>query len=601
MNQEQELAVLTELTRMPRTVLVVDMVESVRLIERYEEPTIRRWRTFVDEAVRLDAQPLGGRLVKSLGDGMMLEFMEPRPAVQCALAMQARLAKLNEPLAADERMDARIGIHAADVIVEQEDIYGAGVNLAARVATLAGPGEIVVTPAVRDQVVDGLDAQTEDLGECYLKHLSGPVRAYRVQAQSPVDQHANSDILAPELRSVVAVLPFENYQETTSKLGVGDIITDQLIGALSRIDSISVVSRLSTTAFRGVQASLEEIGRRLGANFVVSGRYWDSGGKLHAAVELASACDGAVLWSQTVSDREDAVLQSDSAFMLELVSGISQAIFAQEVRSAKFLALPNLASHTLLLASIGLLYRLSLADFRRARTALEVLHDRAPRHPSPLAWLARWHLFRVVQGWSDDREQDGKAALAYAKRALELDGESALALTMMGNVHTNFLRDLDAAECYYNQALAVNPNESLAWLQKANALSFRGDGNGALAHAEKAASLSPLDPSRHFYQSILASAALSAGNYEQAIGAAKTSIRLNTGHVSSYRVLAIALCLQGQLDEARAIVRHLRVVEPELTVASFVARSPGAKSGLAQKFGDALHRAGLPAGTVTHC
>ena len=167
---------------------------------------------------------------------------------------------------------------------------------------------------------------------------------------------------------------------------------------------------------------------------------------------------------------------------------------------------------------------------------------------------------------------------------------------MLGNVHTNYLVDLNRAEQFYDQALALNPNESLAWLQKGNARSFAGDGAAALSLVQKATRLSPLDPSRHFYLSILASAALSARDYGRAVQAAHQALQLNHAHVSTHRVLAIALSMQGRLDEARTSVQQLLRLQPRLTVADFIARSPGALSGLAATFGQALLAAGLPSG-----
>src|SRR5205814_2755191 len=162
--------------RAARTVVVVDLVESVRLIEQDEEDTVRRWQTFVGEVVTTLLPQHGGRLVKSLGDGLMVEFEAVPPAIQCALAMQQTIQQSNVGRPSDRWMCLRIGAHVADVIVDEHDIYGSGVNLAARLATLAGPGEIVVSADVRHHLTAGLDADTEDLGECYLKHLQAPVR-----------------------------------------------------------------------------------------------------------------------------------------------------------------------------------------------------------------------------------------------------------------------------------------------------------------------------------------------------------------------------------------------------------------------------------------
>ena len=236
----------------------------------------------------------------------------------------------------------------------------------------------------------------------------------------------------------------------------------------------------------------------LRADFIVSGRYWVASGRMHLQVELADAASSQVLWTQALDDLATAVLQPDSALVQQLVGGVVQAVYAHEMAQLRGPALPDLASHTLLLAAINLLYRLSPRDFTLARSALEALHQRALRHAAPLAWLARGHLFRVVQGWTDNRDEDRRLALDHANHALDLDPDSSLALTMLGNVNTSYLKDLDRADWLYDQALALNPNESLAWRQKGNARSVRGDGSTALAWAQRAVNLSPLDPASHF-------------------------------------------------------------------------------------------------------
>ena len=588
---------MLELQYGERTMLFADVVESVRLIEQDEAGAIRRIRQlFVDIAHNIVPRH-GGRLIERTGDGLLMELPSPVAAAQCARRIHEAAREHNLGLGADRHVNMRIGIHRADVFSDDKSLFGHGINLAARVTALAAAGETLVSATVASELTSGLDGDIQDLGDCYLKHVAAPVRLYRLGGHGPREPSPSDKPPSPEdLRPTIAVIPFSGYSDVPESLGIGDILADQVIGALSKSSSVNVISRLSTHVFRDRRASVAQIAESLSANFVVSGRFWTAQGKVTAIVELADAKNTVVLWSQTVSDEETSVLQADSALVQEIVNGVSQAIVASEVRSVRSLALPNLASHTLLLAAISLLYRLSPQDFDRAQAALEALHGRAPRHPGPMAWLARWHLFRVVQGWSEDRDKDGKIALSYANRALDADPNSSLALTMLGNVNTSFLKDLGRADALYDQALSLNPNESLAWLQKGNAHSFLGDGAGALALTEKAVSLSPLDPSRHFYQSILASAALSAGEYERAITAARASLMLNNDHVSTHRVLAIAQAMSGRMDEARATVRHILSLEPNLTASAFIARSPGAKSGLAKTFGLALHAAGLPWG-----
>jgi len=585
---------LSHLRYSDKVVAFADVVESVRLIERDEPGVVARIARLLFELGERLVGEHGGTVIERRGDGLLLSFDDARSAVGCARRLHEAAADANAGIAAEDCLHLRIGIHRSGVFSDEATVYGHGVNLAARITAAAKAGETVVSAAVAGQLVDGLDAQLVDLGECYLKHIERPVHLYRLVHGSTAPVPFEGPGTPVSLQPVIAVMPFGAYEPQAQAFGVGDILADQLIGALSRSNAVTVISRLSTTALSGRRLSAVDIASLLKAHYVVTGRFWRSGGKLMVQVELANGRTGHVIWADTLGDVEEAALHIDSALMGELLRGISSTLFAAEAKAVRTTPLPNLASHTLLLAAIQLLYRLSRNDFDEARQVLTVLHERAPRHPTPLAWLARWHLFSVVQGWSGDREKDGQAALSYANRALDIDPESSLALTMAGNVHTSYVRDLEAARRYYDAALAVNPNESLAWLQKGNALSFQGDGAAALTHIEKAIHLSPFDPSRHFYESLFASAALSAGQYDRAVLAATSSLRLNSAHVSSHRVLSIALSLAGRMDEAAQAVQALRQLEPALTVSAFVARSPGGRSGLAQKFGQALLAAGLP-------
>lgn len=524
----------------------------------------------------------GGTVLPGFVPGLLARFPTPRSAAACALKLQASVqaAANGGPSGNALRIGLCLGLDAAAAST------GMDKALLAAVAGAAAPGEIILTESVAGHLISGLDGDLEDLGR-----PDGQHRHFRLA--SP--QEANGRwVLVSDMRPTLAVLPFSDSESSSTAFGIGDVLADQLIELLSRSELFNVTSRLSTGAFRHRGTGLDEMARHLHAGLFVSGHCRHVSGRIHVHAELADARTGLALWTTTLSDSEHAALQVDSDLVQSLATGLTRAIFSAELRSAHGKPLPGLASHTLLLSAVGLMYRLSPADFMRAKEALDELRRRAPHHAAPAAWLARWHLFRVVQGWSTSREEDGELARRHASDALEADPESALALTMLGNVHTNYLRDLEGAEALYDRALALNPNGSLTWLQKGNAQSFRGDGAHALSCVEKAIGLSPIDPANHFYLTILAGAALSAGEYERAITAARSALRLNRTHVSTHRTLAIALSLAGRLPEAREAVTQVLQHEPGLTVRGFVARSPGAASGLAEKFGLALQAAGLP-------
>jgi tetratricopeptide (TPR) repeat protein len=287
-------------------------------------------------------------------------------------------------------------------------------------------------------------------------------------------------------------------------------------------------------------------------------------------------------------------VQGKDPLIDRVVTEVSAAVMARELQRAQSQALPTLESYTLMMGAIALMHRLSLQDFDRARQMLETLTDRAPRRAVPQAWLAKWHVFRVWQGWSDDPKNDSQLALDCTKRALDADPQCSLALAIDGLVHTNLLKKLDVAQERYDLALRVNPNDSLAWLLKGTLHAFKGEGKAAMKGTQRALKLSPLDPHRFFYDALAATAALSAGRYERAIGLAQHSLRANRTHASTLRALAIAQWQLGREEDARKTVQDLMRVEPTLTVTKYLERFPGSAYETGKIWSSALRNAGVP-------
>jgi len=591
-----------ELRQERRVIVVVDVVESVRLMQANEADVIDRWRRFVNE-VRTQVLPAnGGRLVKSLGDGLLLEFESVASAVSAAFSLQRRVGAYNEGRGRDAMIALRVGVHRADVVIDQFDLYGTGVNLAARLATLALPGGTVASAPVRDELVDGLDADIEDLGDCFLKHLSEPIRAFRLQDRETRPGAAVVAVGAVgtgraehDLRPAIAVLPLG----TRSSLGdhgvVGDVFADEVCVSLSRCTELRVISRLSTSAFKN-RPEHRGVRELLGANYVVSGSYHVDGDLARIRVELSDAISGEVLWADGTNLKVSALLSGQEPAIDRIVSSVGAAIVAREVECATSRPMPNVESHALMSAAIALMHRSNLMQFERAHAMIDHLRERHPMLPQPHAWLAKWHVLRVVQGWSPDLHADGQQALDAGKRALDGDSRSSLALTMQGLVNSYLLRDFDQARRLYNEALHVNPNESLAMLLLGTMHAFLGEGEPAWRLTEASLRLSPLDPLRYFYLSLSASAAISAGRYAEAIDLAQRSLRANLTHLSTYRALALAQSLDGRIADARKTLDELLVFEPGFNVSVFLARYPGRDHAPAYTrfLADALRAAGLP-------
>jgi adenylate cyclase len=588
-----------ELQTETTTIMFADVVESVRLIEQDEAGNVARIRTLLRHLAQVTVPAHQGVVLERRGDGLLIRFADSRCAAACALALHRHAAEAGAGSDTDDTIALRVGIHCAEVIVDQDAIYGRGINVAARVTTLAGPGETALSDAVRDRLTDALDGELHDLGECFLKNVVEPVRAYRLHPVTAAAAHppalpAGVDV-APDQRATLAVLPLNRERVDPSVLSGADVFVDQLTSALSQSPVLRVISRLSTHAFRGRDIERTLAGATLRAHYVLGGHCSESDGHLSAHLELLHSASGQLVWEQDLACSKSDLLGTDSDVLARAVAAVMNALTQTELTVAHGRPLPNLAAHTLYLSAVTLLHRFSRTDFDRARLMLEALRDRAPRNAAPPAWLARWHVFRIVQGWSNDVRRDGAQASDFAKRALDHDPKSSLALAMAGSVEAGVNRDMSAARGYYDLALASNPNEPLAWLLKGVAHGFMGDAVAAMQSSEQSLMLTPLDPMRFYYDSLSSSAALGAQDYRRTIELAQRAIRANCMHGSAYRALAIAQVLTDAVDAARETVARLLAVEPNSSVQQFLARA-AVNSEKHQVFARALASAGLPAG-----
>ena len=419
------------------------------------------------------------------------------------------------------------------------------------------------------------------------------MRAFRVGApgEQPVIERGN---LAEDLRATIAVIPFRPRALQPTDDVLGQLLADEVISALSRSPEVNVVSRLSTTAFQGREVKLDDVSAYLRANYVVSGSYHLDGDRVTLKAELAETRMMQVVWSQTLKGSVAGIVAGDDPLANHLVNQACAAMMVRELQHSQGKAPQSLQNHTLLLSSITLMHRISPLAFQRAQQLLQVLIERTPRLAAPYAWLAKWHVLRVTQGWSADSSADGKAALDNTKKALDRDATSSLAMTVEGQVNTYILKRLDIAEQLYAQALQSNPNDSLAWLLKGTLHAFRDEGKEAMRHTRHALKLSPLDPLKYYFDSLAATAAHSAGQYERTLQLAQRSYRLNRAHASTLRVMITALCRLDRMAEARQHAEELLRLEPGFSVTRYLERSPGASYKSGRDVASALAEAGVP-------
>ncbi|GAA6181096.1 hypothetical protein NBRC116594_25340 [Shimia sp. NS0008-38b] len=452
----------------------------------------------------------------------------------------------------------------------------------------ARPGEVLASFDVHGLAQQHPALSFEDLG-----YVDGQTesRAFRLLHQE-VEQTVEPLFLDQPMLPTVAVLPLHNIHTNEPEV-LGTVFADLVSSKLGAAEEINVISRLSTAAFARGTSNLADIGRFLKAEFVLSGFFIRHDNNLQLNLEFAETKTQHVLWSYRL-EVSVAELVGDFEAAQELVAKIRHAILINEIRSANIMPLGSLQNYSLMLGAVGLMHRLSPHEFTKARKLLDTLTDRAPNHPVPLAWTARWHLLRVVQGWSEDPDKDAQAALGCTGRALDMDPENVLALACEGHILTNLLHRFDDAEDRYNLALEMNPSDANARALRGMLLAFQERGDEGVRDTERALRLSPLDPHRFFYLAMAAGAWLTPGDFEKVEQYARASLRLNRTHLSTLRMLAVAQQKAGKHLAARETVSDLMRLQPGLRVSAWLRSSPSAEFKTGRLFAQALREAGVP-------
>ena len=577
--------------RQRRAVLIADVVESVRLMQLDEANFIDLWRRFMVDVRNAILPKQSGRLVKSLGDGLLAEFKAVSDAVRASVEMHRVVAALNEGRARGIAVHLRIGIHVADIVVDDLDIYGSGVNLAARLATLASPRETILSAEARDQCVQGMDAKLEDMGECYLKHFDEPMRAFRIHdREAPLDLQPNQEAF----QATIAVIPSPDIGDPASaESNLATLFATRVTAALSMSRHWRVISNLSTTSLQHRGLPAQQSSKLLGARYLVTVKCTVKSSRNLFAVELCDAASDFVFWRDLLDADSRELIDANSSVIAETIRRISSSIMAAEVFKSTERPLPSLDGHSILLSSIVWMHRMTQGDSSRAREALEYLCDRYPRSADPKAWLGKWYLVQLAQGWSGDPAGDTLRARDLMRRVLELDPEHSQALAVDGHLSAYGSGDLDTAEKRLSDAVRANPSEPLAWLFLSNLHANRGHGSDALAAAERAAQLSPIDPMRFYFEIFWAYAALVAGDFSMAARLAQHSCELNCMHLSSYPILIVAHMLDGNGIQARASVSDYLTLYPAASIKLYAEAHRG-NPEIVGKFVSALSNAGFP-------
>ena len=524
------------------------------------------------------------RLIRSNETTAVFEFTDVFAALRFALGLTTspnrQIYRIGVDLVKKERADA------------MNKIMGTVNVRVANLVSLAQAAEIVVSIDVRDECYGELDFEFEDLGHQTIPNGKNAVRAFRIGTANTA-LRILPNITAEDVLPTIAIIPLVPRIEAPDTSVIGEIIADDLILAISQSADINVISRLSTTLFRTKTVNLDKMGTVLGTDFVLSGTFITQGPQVAMMLEFSEVSTNKVLWSERV-EVDIATLLSGVGAIDDVVSKIRKAIALNEVKRARSNPISTLRNYTLLIGAVGLMHRLGLTDFELAGDMLKALIERSPNQPAALSWMARWHVLRVQQGWSDEPQKEAQLALACSTKALDIDPENALALTSEGFVLTNLLHKLDEAEDRYDAALESNPNDANGRLLRGTLFAFQGMGKEAKRDSERALHLAPLDPHRFFFLALAASANIAAEDYERAIVLAKASLRMNRTHTSTLRVKAVAQMRLGDEEAARETTRELMRLQPNLSVSAWLKNSPSASFEVGRQFAKTLRETGVP-------
>ena len=575
------------------SILVADIAGYTRLMETHEVGTHARLMALRTEVIEPGIAAQDGRIVKNTGDGFIAIFDSVSGAVRCAVDIQKAVQLSEAAQPAELRIAFRMGLNVGDVVVEQADVYGVAVNIAARLQDLAEPGAVMMSAAVYQQAGAELSVQAVDLGETVLKNIAQPVRIFRAVVSTHAGRARASRTQKGGVPSI-AVLPFRMVGQDEAQSYFGEGIVEDIIGALAALKELVVISRNSTLAYKSSHVDFRKVSQELNVRYVVSGSVRRDARRVRIMAELTDTYTGVILWAQPYDFDGDDLFVVQDKITAQIVSTVAPRVRAAEIRRALLKRPDSMDAYDHVLQALDLMYHLEPADFARAGTLLQRAIALDDSYATAYALSAQWHMLRSAQGWSDDPHADWREALRLSEAAVIRDDFSAQALAQLGHHKSYILRDYDTALSLFERATNASPNNSWAWGLSAPTFSYLGDGDAAIARAERAIRLSPHDPLLFWYQTSLCVGHFTRGAYEEAAHWGKIAARANARYTAVLLPTAAALAALGRPDEASEFARKVIEVTPGFRVGAHVERYPYRDHAHRERLREHLLLAGLP-------
>jgi adenylate cyclase len=576
-------------------VLAADMVGYSRLMEVDERGTLARLKTHRLELIDPAIAKNHGRIIKTTGDGMLVEFRSVVDAVQCAAEVQRRMARRNADVSPARWMQFRIGVNLGDVIVEDNDIFGDGVNVAARLEMLAEPGGICVSGAVRDQLGDRLDDITfEDLGEQNVKNITRPIRVFRVRFDpdpKAVPEGATDATVAPTIskKPSIAVLPLVNMSGDPEQEFFADGLTEDIITELSRFRDLLVISRNSTFVHKGKAVKVQEVAREFGVEYVLEGSVRKAGSRIRVTVQLIDAETDRHIWAERYDRELEDIFAIQDEMTRAIVATLPGRVEAATHDRAKRKPTDNMAAYECVLAAKVLHHRSIREDNAEAQRLLDRAIALDPDYAHAHAWKACVLGQSWIYGWCADNDAALQQVAAELEIALALDDTDSDVHRILAAV--NLTRDDHNKAAYHQErALALNPNYDLVVVQQGELLTWLGRPEEGIDWIKKAMRLNPCHPER--FWSHLGRACYCGEKYAEAAEAFSRITRPDHTH---HAFLAATFAQMGNAVAAAAHAAEALKREPKFSVAAYLATQHYKLDADRRRHEAGLLKAGLPA------
>jgi adenylate cyclase len=580
-------------------VLAVDVAGYSRLMGRDEERTLAQLKTLRKTLVDPAIASHRGRIVKTTGDGMLVEFASAVDAARCAVEVQREVAEQNTGISPELRIEFRIGIHLGDIIIDDNDIFGDGVNIAARLEGIAEPGGVCISDDAYRQIRGKIDIAFEDIGKQALKNIAEPMPAWKIppagEAAPAVRSESSSvrlqDLALPDKPSIV-VLPFDNMSAEPGQDYLADGIVEAITAALSCIRSFFVIARSSAFTYKGRTTNARDIGKELGVAYLLEGSVQKAGNRLRIIVQLIETEGGAHVWSSRFDGAIDEFFDLEDRITEQVAGALQPSIRIAEIERSRRKRPQDLGSYDFTMRALPHVWALEKEESAKALELLEKALAIDPEYPLALS-LAGWcHAQRSVYNWVDDIAGSQAMARSLAERAAEMSGDDPVILAVLGAVHT-FVHNHGTARVLLERAVTLDPNAAWAWSRLGWLENYADQSQKAIGNFERALRLSPIDPMNFNNYAGIGSAHEVLQEYDEAAAFYRRALEERPNANWIYRNLASVLSGAGRVEEAKQAFAVLKRYYPDLTISKFKQAMVFSPAVL-DRMGENLRKLGLP-------